>query len=183
MIHEQIKELRLEHDISRSDLAESLGISLSALGNYERGERVPDADLVVKFARYFSVTTDYLLGMSEHKTAEYEAMSKTIPLSDEAIDFIKDCSPELRYTLDLMLSDSNVNDFLTELMTYVYSLKYGENSEGAEIISYKLSQGRDSLVPSEEVGKLLSRLQQMHLFEALERLGASMKEAKYGKEE
>lgn len=184
MIHEQIKKLRLEHNISRSDLAESLGISLSALGNYERGERVPDADLVVKFARYFNVTTDYLLGMSEHKTAEYEAVSKTIPLSDEAIDFIKDCPAELFPALDDFMSDENTAWFISAFEVQIASLDPVAASKVAEVLANQLEErGTSYAVP--EAARLLAEkltpaIQKTMLIDALNAVVESVKKRRSG---
>ena len=68
-----IKDIREELGVSREALAEFLGISLSSLGYYERGERTPDADTIVKLARFFNVTTDYLLGISSYRRNAHNA--------------------------------------------------------------------------------------------------------------
>lgn len=65
-----IKELREAKRISRNELADYLGISLSSLGYYERNERIPDADIVVRLAAYFGVSSDYLLGLSPYPNTE-----------------------------------------------------------------------------------------------------------------
>ena len=57
-----LKELRQSKSITQSDLGKALSISPSAIGMYEQGRREPDAEILVKIADYFDVTTDYLLG-------------------------------------------------------------------------------------------------------------------------
>lgn len=61
----KIKDLRKEHNITQTELANVLGISDRAVGYYEAGEREPDYRTLSKIASYFNVSIDYLLGMSE----------------------------------------------------------------------------------------------------------------------
>lgn len=41
---------------TREETAKAVGISLSALGMYETGRRVPKDEIKIRFARYFGVT-------------------------------------------------------------------------------------------------------------------------------
>lgn len=58
----EMETLRKRRGLSQAALAEKIGISQSALGNYERGTRAPDKDIIVALARFFNVSCDYLLG-------------------------------------------------------------------------------------------------------------------------
>ncbi len=58
----RIKMLRERERMSREDLAKKIGVSYSAIAMYERGEREPDNEKLLKIAETFNVTTDYLLG-------------------------------------------------------------------------------------------------------------------------
>lgn len=185
MIGDRIKELREKQGLTQKQLSEDpcLDLNINTLASYERNLREPKIDMIIRLARYFGVTTDYLLGASEYETADNDSISKQIPLSDKAINFLKSCPPELQSTLDLLLSDRNFKDFLLEVMTYLYSLKYGESSESVDIISHKLNQHGSSFAPPEIISRLLPRLQQLKTVDALERLLISMKETKNGKED
>ncbi|MGN4127674.1 helix-turn-helix domain-containing protein [Lysinibacillus sphaericus] len=66
MFHERLKKLRENENITREHLANSLGITYSALSKYETGKREPDFELLQKIANYFNVTTDYLLCVSDN---------------------------------------------------------------------------------------------------------------------
>lgn len=68
-----IKELREAKGISRNELADFLGISLSSLGYYERNERIPDANIVARLATFFGVSADYLLELTPYPNAEQRA--------------------------------------------------------------------------------------------------------------
>ncbi len=60
---ERLKELRQEKGLSQAQLAKATGISTGAIGFWETGERVPNAQAVIVLAKFFGVTTDYLLGL------------------------------------------------------------------------------------------------------------------------
>ena len=62
---ERLKLLRKELKKTQTDIANVLGITVSAYGNYELGQREPDNANLIKLAKYFGVSTDYLLGSSE----------------------------------------------------------------------------------------------------------------------
>lgn len=54
--------LRLRAGMSLRDLSKALdGISHSYIGFVENGQRQPNAELIVKAAQFFNVTTDELL--------------------------------------------------------------------------------------------------------------------------
>lgn len=60
---ERLKLLREENDLTQNDLAKILNISRQSVGNYEKGTRFPnDPELILKIARLFNVSIDYLLG-------------------------------------------------------------------------------------------------------------------------
>ena len=61
----KIKELRLENNLSQKGLADKLGASQRSISSWETGERQPDFDMLEKIAKFFDVTTDYLLGISD----------------------------------------------------------------------------------------------------------------------
>ena len=62
---ERLKELRAEKGLTQAQLASETGLSRSGIGFWENGERVPLATVVIVLAKYFNVTTDYLLGISD----------------------------------------------------------------------------------------------------------------------
>ena len=62
---ERLKDLRLEKGLTQRGLAKLLNISYSAIRQWENQERVPNAEAVVILAKFFSVTTDYLLGLTD----------------------------------------------------------------------------------------------------------------------
>lgn len=58
-------ELRKNKDVTQEDVAKFLGVTRPAYTAYEAGRRQPDYKILQKLAKYFEVTTDYLLGNSD----------------------------------------------------------------------------------------------------------------------
>ena len=60
-----LKELRLERQLTQSALADLLIINQRTISSWETGIREPDYEMLVKIAKFFDVTTDYLLGVED----------------------------------------------------------------------------------------------------------------------
>ncbi|MDD6041953.1 MAG: helix-turn-helix transcriptional regulator [Clostridia bacterium] len=57
-----LKELREKAGLTQGRIAEILDTPVRTYGSWERGERQPDFDTLIKIADYYHVSTDYLLG-------------------------------------------------------------------------------------------------------------------------
>ena len=75
---ERMKTLREERGLTMDELAEEIGMSPCSVYYYEHSKHVPNIITLIKFAMYFGVSTDYLLGMEEQdnedKYRSYQAM-------------------------------------------------------------------------------------------------------------
>lgn len=63
MLNERIRQLRTARNISQVELAKALCVSKQSVSNWENDNILPSIDMLVKLAAYFSVSTDYLLGL------------------------------------------------------------------------------------------------------------------------
>ena len=63
----RIKELRLENNLSQQSLAREINVSQKAIDFWEKGINEPKASYVIKLAKFFNVSADYLLGLTEFK--------------------------------------------------------------------------------------------------------------------
>lgn len=81
-----LKPLRKALKQTQTDIAKYLGITVSAYGNYELGQREPDIATLNKLADYFDVSVDYLLGRTEIPNA-YENIVNT-HIKNKSADFI-----------------------------------------------------------------------------------------------
>ena len=64
---EILSKMRKERGVSQKKAAADLGISQALLSHYEKGIRECGLDFVIKCSKYYGVTTDYLLGVSENR--------------------------------------------------------------------------------------------------------------------
>jgi transcriptional regulator with XRE-family HTH domain len=63
----RIKKLREKRGLIQAILAAELGITQQMLSKYERDTSTIKVDVLKELAKYFNVTTDYLLGLSEKR--------------------------------------------------------------------------------------------------------------------
>ena len=70
-----LKDLLDLHSMTQKQLAETLALSPSALGNYIQGTREPDYGTLIRMADYFDVTTDFLLNHSVVSDASNQELS------------------------------------------------------------------------------------------------------------
>ena len=61
----RLKELRKKKNVSQLKLAMDLGMNQNSISRYENLERQADYTTLIKFANYFNVSIDYLLGRTE----------------------------------------------------------------------------------------------------------------------
>ena len=88
-VRERLKDLRVERGLTLEQLAEATGISKSALGKYESDDYKDISPYsIVELAKFYGVSTDYLLGLTEqknHPNTELEALH----LGDDAIEVLR----------------------------------------------------------------------------------------------
>ena len=61
----RLKELRIERGLTQTALAIATNLSQTAIAKWENGTRSPSADMIVVIAKFFSVSSDYLLGLED----------------------------------------------------------------------------------------------------------------------
>ena len=60
-----IKELRLEHNLTQKRLAENLGTTQKSISKYELELLDLSTDMLIRLCKFFDVSADYILGVSE----------------------------------------------------------------------------------------------------------------------
>ncbi len=63
----RIKELREDLDLKQKEIAEYLHIKQNTYSQYENGQRQVPIDVLIKLAKYYNVSTDYILGISDNR--------------------------------------------------------------------------------------------------------------------
>ncbi len=60
-ISERIKKLRIENNLTQSDLAEKVGLTYVQIGRYEKGKSSPSSDILQKLAVALNTSSDFLM--------------------------------------------------------------------------------------------------------------------------
>lgn len=69
----KIRFLREKHGLKQINLANALQVSPQAVSKWEKGANLPDIPILLRIAKLFDVTTDYLLGATEAGSGVFEA--------------------------------------------------------------------------------------------------------------
>ena len=77
ILKKRMRDLREDSDMKQSAIAEALGISQSALSGYECG-REPPLEVIFKYAEFFDVSVEYLLGLTNEKKPPTRKEEKAI---------------------------------------------------------------------------------------------------------
>lgn len=72
----RLKTLRKRAGMTQQQVADQLGVTKSVISFYELKERSPSPDILVKYAKMFHVSTDYLLGLEKGKILDVSDLSE-----------------------------------------------------------------------------------------------------------
>jgi transcriptional regulator with XRE-family HTH domain len=61
----RIKELREENGLTQQAVAEFLNVKQNTYSQYENGKRQLSIDLLIKLAKFYKVSTDYILELED----------------------------------------------------------------------------------------------------------------------
>lgn len=67
-MYRRIRELREDSDYTQKFVSAKLNCSQQVYSNYELGQRDIPTEILIKLARFYGVSTDYILGLSDRKT-------------------------------------------------------------------------------------------------------------------
>lgn len=93
----RLRQLREEKEMTQKDIANIVGTTDNAIGNYERGTRMPDAEMLTRLSSIFDVSIDYLLGRTDIRNAE-DKISNALTDDPELLEFWEELKerPELQ---------------------------------------------------------------------------------------
>lgn len=94
MIGKRIKELRAEHNLTQANLADNLNIAKTTLAAYEQEKNEPNIRILIKLSKYFNVSVDYLLGITDVKTTKptIAYISDYLGLTERSIEALHMCN-------------------------------------------------------------------------------------------
>ncbi len=169
MFDNRLTILREEMKLTKKEMAEKLNLPYTTYSNYENDEREPNSETLILIAQTCGVSVDYLLGLTNIRKKENEAICETLGLSEISIEHIKkiaglhhNAKQKNNYcdieALDYLLSSEHYESVLLGL-----SLCY-------EIIKYDRYVQIDDLKERQELNKQLNdflpTLDKMHMFPA-----------------
>ena len=73
---EKLKTLRTGMKLTQKQLADRIGVAKSIVSYYESGDRYPSYDVLIKIARIFHTTTDYLLDVERKRVIDVSNLTE-----------------------------------------------------------------------------------------------------------
>ena len=140
MFSERLKKLRTDKGKKRQEVADELAISRASLEYYEKGSRKPDIEILAKLAKYYNVSSDYLLGISDGTEIndDCKALERYLGLSEKAVKILStsmNYNPAFRTInkfLNTLLEDEDTCDRIESfyISIAVVCEKYDDRIEG-----------------------------------------------------
>lgn len=86
----KLKSLRVEKKLTQKQIADRIGLAISAVSSYESGTRYPSYDVLIELAHIFHVSTDYLLGMTDKRNIDVSGLDDNeIELISQLVDVVR----------------------------------------------------------------------------------------------
>lgn len=100
-----LRELRLKAGLSQEALGDRILLSQQTINKYENDKSEPDIDTLIKLARFFNVTVDYLIGNEEAQIPQFDYTSdeKTI------IEKLRHLNPTVRNAVNNFIDSLSPN--------------------------------------------------------------------------
>lgn len=64
---ERLNKLRQERGLTQQELADLFHISNSTISSYETGNRIPDVEFLLKLSKFYNISSDYIIGLSDSR--------------------------------------------------------------------------------------------------------------------
>ena len=185
-IQERLKDLRVERKLTLEQLAEATGLSRAALGKYEADDFKDISPFsVVTLAKFYGVSADYLMGLTEQKNHPDTALSE-LYLSDDAIEVLKNgkfnkrllsemlCHPDFqRMMLDVeifvdRIADMRINDMnaVLEAVRQMLMAKQTAGQDDLYLRTLELAQVQEEEyfghVSTEDLNRILRDIREVH---------------------
>lgn len=120
-IQEKLKDLRVEKGLSLEELAAETGLSKSALCSYETNDHKDISHTaIIALAKFYGVSTDYLLGFSENRN-ECSSDISELKLDDDTIGILKSGTINNRLLCEI-IKHPDFWKFMSDTEIYVDSL-------------------------------------------------------------
>lgn len=71
----RLRRIRLSLSMQQEQVAKQIGVTKSTISTYENNARQPSLEMLVRLARLYNVSTDYLLGITDSVTIEVSGLT------------------------------------------------------------------------------------------------------------
>ena len=143
----RLLELRKEHDLTQTDVANAIGVTLKTYWIWERDEKeqLPSTDSLIRLSRLYDVSVDYLLCLTPYRHIDNEAISALTGLTDGSIEALRALSKahevkydpyEAKLAISLKMLNFMLEDMLPELRKYEKDSLHYVSSLFADIWEY-----------------------------------------------
>lgn len=125
-LSENIKKFRKERKLTQEQLAEAMGVSVSAVYKWESNQSIPEINLILEMADLFNTSTDVLLGYEWRNNNAASALDRITTLTREKE--YDEATTEVEKALK-----SYPNNFDIVYQSALLYLELGEDSEHREL--------------------------------------------------
>lgn len=99
---DRLKTLIEQNKKPLREIAKELDVSFSVLSDWKNGKKTPRADSIIRLARYFEVSSDFLLGLTDARSIKHDirAASELTGLSEKSLESLNQMKESDRYFLE-----------------------------------------------------------------------------------
>ncbi len=65
MVYRRLRDLREDNDLKQKDIAKYLNCTQVCYSKYETGQRNLPVDVLIRLAKFYNTSTDYILGLTD----------------------------------------------------------------------------------------------------------------------
>lgn len=145
-----LRDLMEKHGTTQKELAKSVGVRPQTISLYMSGDTQPTVDNILKIAKYFNVTTDYLITGTIIEDVPVREMLGLSERTVENMKLVKDGyfedTPLMLSVLDRLLGDKDFYTALEKAVQYYGMARQltdddnGTKDEQAEFYEWKAEQ-------------------------------------------
>ena len=97
----RLRELRKERKLTQRQVADAISTSTPVYCRYEKGEREPSIDTIIRLSDFFEVTCDYLLGRDNSLNLDASLINDNYLQNSELSSSTKEDSTQCDFLLEL----------------------------------------------------------------------------------
>lgn len=117
---ERLKNLRDERNLTQEDIYNKFHLRKSSLSKYEHNKQNPPLDMLNKFADFYNVSTDYLLGRTNIREVNREIVKNDATmdniLNNSNIKLTEQQQEKINLLLSLLINSLDTLDTLIMLL-------------------------------------------------------------------